>query len=260
MTSAIGGPTGITRWAWPAPRWTARWSSACAHCRWTFGSTPASSICCSRTAWSGVSGSPTATRASTTCARGSSSAPTAARRWWPNGWGAGGPHALRRMALVTYVSGLENCKDLGEIFVDPPDYAILNPIAPDRVNLALVVPLAHGSRWSDRLRRFHGRPRPTAAAPGPTTGRRHARGAHPRARAARPSRRAAEARGACCWSVTPAGFYDPFTGEGVFTALRSAELAVTTIVRALRERGRVGAARSPATSGPVEKSSAARSA
>ena len=29
------------------------------------------------------------------------------------------------------------------------------------------------------------------------------------------------------------GFYDPFTGEGVFTALRSAELAVTTIVRAL---------------------------
>jgi flavin-dependent dehydrogenase len=31
-----------------------------------------------------------------------------------------------------------------------------------------------------------------------------------------------------------AGFYDPFTGEGVFTALRSAELAAETIVRALR--------------------------
>jgi flavin-dependent dehydrogenase len=31
-----------------------------------------------------------------------------------------------------------------------------------------------------------------------------------------------------------AGFYDPFTGEGVFTALRSAELAVETIARALR--------------------------
>jgi flavin-dependent dehydrogenase len=31
-----------------------------------------------------------------------------------------------------------------------------------------------------------------------------------------------------------AGFYDPFTGEGVFTALRSAELAVETTVRALR--------------------------
>jgi flavin-dependent dehydrogenase len=31
-----------------------------------------------------------------------------------------------------------------------------------------------------------------------------------------------------------AGFYDPFTGEGIFTALRSAELAVETIARALR--------------------------
>ena len=31
-----------------------------------------------------------------------------------------------------------------------------------------------------------------------------------------------------------AGFYDPFTGEGVFTALRSAELAVETLARALR--------------------------
>ena len=31
-----------------------------------------------------------------------------------------------------------------------------------------------------------------------------------------------------------AGFYDPFTGEGIFTALRSAELAAATIARALR--------------------------
>jgi flavin-dependent dehydrogenase len=38
-----------------------------------------------------------------------------------------------------------------------------------------------------------------------------------------------------------AGFYDPFTGEGIFTALRSAELAVETIVGALR-RGNVSAA------------------
>jgi flavin-dependent dehydrogenase len=31
-----------------------------------------------------------------------------------------------------------------------------------------------------------------------------------------------------------AGFYDPFTGEGVFTALRSAELATETVTHALR--------------------------
>ena len=31
-----------------------------------------------------------------------------------------------------------------------------------------------------------------------------------------------------------AGFFDPFTGEGVFAALRGAELATATAVRALR--------------------------
>ena len=31
-----------------------------------------------------------------------------------------------------------------------------------------------------------------------------------------------------------AGFYDPFTGEGIFTALRSAELAVDVAVHAVR--------------------------
>jgi menaquinone-9 beta-reductase len=39
-----------------------------------------------------------------------------------------------------------------------------------------------------------------------------------------------------------AGFFDPFTGEGVFTALRSAELAAETVASALRE-GDVSAAR-----------------
>jgi flavin-dependent dehydrogenase len=33
-----------------------------------------------------------------------------------------------------------------------------------------------------------------------------------------------------------AGFYDPFTGEGIFAALRSAELAAETAVRALGAR------------------------
>jgi flavin-dependent dehydrogenase len=37
-----------------------------------------------------------------------------------------------------------------------------------------------------------------------------------------------------------AGFYDPFTGEGIFTALRSAELGADVVVDALR-RGDVSA-------------------
>ena len=143
------------------------------------------------------------------------------------------PHALRRMALVTYVSGVEQCRDLGEIFVDPPDYAILNPIAPDHVNLGLVVPLTHASRWSDRLDDF------MAA--------RVRQLPHLARRLAGATRVAPiRALGPLAHRVDPpkkdgvllvgdaGGFYDPFTGEGVFTALRSAELAVTTIVHALR--------------------------
>ena len=142
-------------------------------------------------------------------------------------------HRLRRMALITYVSGLADCRELGEIFVDPPDYAILNPVAPDRVNLGLVVPLAHAAPWSGRLgdflqarvrqlphlaRRLDGA---TRVAPihalGPLAHR-----VHP------PS------VGGVLLIGDAAGFYDPFTGEGVFTALRSAELATETIAGALR--------------------------
>src|SRR5438876_12004393 len=63
-------------------------------------------------------------------------------------------HRLKRMALVTYVSGLDGCRDYGEVFVDPPDYAIINPVAADRGNLSIVVPLAHAAPWSGRLETF----------------------------------------------------------------------------------------------------------
>jgi flavin-dependent dehydrogenase len=143
------------------------------------------------------------------------------------------PHRLARMALVTYVEGVPACGEVGEIFVDPPDYAILNPLAPDRVNLSLVVPLAHAVPWRARLEDFFA------------------------ARVKQLShlaRRLADARrvaplaslGPLAYRVVPpreggvllvgdaAGFYDPFTGEGIFTALRSAELAAETVLGALR--------------------------
>src|SRR5262249_27942504 len=64
------------------------------------------------------------------------------------------PHRLRRMALIQHVTGLAGLGDFGEIYVDPPDYAILNPVAPGVVNLGLVVPHAHARAFRGRLETF----------------------------------------------------------------------------------------------------------
>lgn len=142
-------------------------------------------------------------------------------------------HRLQRMALVTYVAGLEGPRDLAEIFVDPPDYSIINPLAPDRANVSIVVPLAHAAPWSGRLDAFFA----ARVKQLPHLAQRLA-GARPVA--------PVQAMGPLAYGVLPprhggvllvgdaAGFYDPFTGEGVFSALRSAELAAETAVRALR--------------------------
>jgi geranylgeranyl reductase family protein len=146
--------------------------------------------------------------------------------------GCRGPHRLRRMALVTYVSGVADCRELGEIFVDPPDYAILNPVAPDRVNLGLVIPLAHAAPWSGRLDDFlQARTRQL-----PHLARRLAgavRVAPVQALGPLAHRVSVPRPGGVLLVGDAAGFYDPFTGEGIFTALRSAELAAETIVAAL---------------------------
>src|SRR5205823_6442215 len=121
---------------------------------------------------------------------------------------------------------------LGEIFVDPPDYAILNPVAPGRANLSVIVPLSHAAPWSGRLDTFFD----ARVKHLPHLARRIAGG-----------RRVAPVRamGPLAYRVDPprtggvlmvgdaTGFFDPFSGEGIFNGLRSAELAVETAVQAL---------------------------
>jgi flavin-dependent dehydrogenase len=143
------------------------------------------------------------------------------------------PHRLARMALVTYVAGVPDCRDVGEIFVDPPDYAILNPLAPDRVNLSLVVPLAHAVPWRSRLEDFFA----ARVKQLPHLARRlaGARRVAPLSSMGPLAYRVAPPReGGVLFVGDAAGFYDPFTGEGIFTALRSAELAADTLLSALR--------------------------
>jgi geranylgeranyl reductase family protein len=133
------------------------------------------------------------------------------------------PHRLRRLALIRHVSGIEGLGDRGEIYVDPPDYSILNPVAPGIVNVGLVVPLGHARPYSARLETFfdarlrqlrHLTPRLAGMrAEGPllAMGPLAYRVREPRV-------------GGVLLAGDAAGFYDPFTGEGLYTALRSAEL------------------------------------
>jgi menaquinone-9 beta-reductase len=143
------------------------------------------------------------------------------------------PHRLRRMALIQHVSGLAGLGDLGEMYVDPPDYAILNPVAPGLANLGLVVPHAHARAFRGRLETFF------------AARLKQLRHLAPRLRDMRPAGplmamgplayRVAEPRvGGVALVGDAAGFYDPFTGEGLYTALRSAELLAEVAHAALR--------------------------
>lgn len=144
------------------------------------------------------------------------------------------PHRLRRLALVQDVEGLDGFEQLGEIYVDPPDYSILNPVSPGVVNLSLVVPLEHAKPYRGRLPTFfaarlkqlrHLWPRLAGMRPaGPV-------------RAMGPlAYRVAQPRHAGVVLVGDAtGFYDPFTGEGLFMALRSAEILADVADAAIRQ-------------------------
>jgi flavin-dependent dehydrogenase len=144
------------------------------------------------------------------------------------------PHRwLRRLALMTYAEGVDHDPERGEIFLAPPAYSILNPVADGRVNLSLVVPVAEAARQKADLPGYFDR----AVAAFPFL-RDRLRG----------GRRAAPVRalGPLAYRVDPPrhagvilvgdafGFLDPFTGEGIYAALRSAELAAETADRALR--------------------------
>ncbi|HZP38681.1 MAG TPA: NAD(P)/FAD-dependent oxidoreductase [Methylomirabilota bacterium] len=150
------------------------------------------------------------------------------------------PHRLRRLALIQHVSGIDGLGDRGEIYVDPPDYSILSPVAPGLVNLSLVVPLAHAAPYRGRMETFlAARLKQLRHLPARLAGMR----AEGPLRVMGPlAYRVREPRADGLVLVgDAAGFYDPFTGEGLYTALRSAELLAEVADPALK-RGDVSAA------------------
>ena len=152
----------------------------------------------------------------------------------------------RRIAFVAHVDGVAGMGDSAEMHVGRAGYVGLNPIGGGRTNVALVVPAGRGAE----ARRPGGGVLPRGA-PGLPRPARAGR------RAARSSRPVLATGPFAAWSGRviadgaalvgdAADFFDPFTGEGIYSALRGAELLAEAAAAALAAPGTVSAGRSRA--------------
>jgi len=132
----------------------------------------------------------------------------------------------RRIAFTAHVAGAHDVSDLGEMHVGRPGYVGLGPIGDGVTTVALVLPLTEarrGDKFFDELNRFPG-----------VAGRFDARRVVRRVLATGPfarwSRRPVAKGGGALLVGDAADFFDPFTGQGIYSALRGAELAATAIL------------------------------
>lgn len=148
---------------------------------------------------------------------------------------AGTRLAQRRLAFVTHYAGIDGMGDNGEMHVERDGYLGLADVGGGMTNVAVVVPRSHAREASGDpaafvdawiRRKWHVAPRFAHAervTPVLATG--------PFASA---SRRAWASGAALVGDA--ADFFDPFTGEGIYAALRGAELLAPRIAQGLAGR------------------------
>lgn len=143
---------------------------------------------------------------------------------------------LRRFAVRGHWEGMEELCEMGEMHVAAGAYCGIAPLSASTANVTFVLPAALMAPAAGDLEGFY---RASLRARWPRVAERLAA-----ARLVEPPR-AIGPLALACRGVTvagavligdAAGFFDPFTGEGVTLALRGAELAAAAIDRALRER------------------------
>ena len=148
--------------------------------------------------------------------------------------------AQRRLALVTHFVGIEGIGDSGEMHVEQDGYIGLADVGGGITNVAVVVPASRGRAaagdaatfvddWIRRRPHIASRfKRAVRVTPVLATG--------PFASAVR----RAWAPGTALVGDA-ADFFDPFTGEGIYAALRGAELLAPRVIAALASRSATGA-------------------
>jgi geranylgeranyl reductase family protein len=151
--------------------------------------------------------------------------------------GALRPHpTLRRFAVRGYWEGIEGLSEVGEMHVGGGGYCGVAPLSPTRANVTFVLDQGEMRAAGGDLDAFY---RETLARRFPRLEERVERAwllEPPRAIGplALECRRVAHPGAVLVGDA--AGFYDPFTGEGVTLALKTAELAACAIEDALRPR------------------------
>jgi len=141
----------------------------------------------------------------------------------------------RRIAFTAHVSDVAGVTDVGEMHVGRTGYVGLGPIGNGVTTVALVVPvrgLQGRPRFFEALEQFPG-------LAGRFDPRRVVRGVLATGPFAQWSRRAV-APGALLVGDA-ADFFDPFTGQGIYSALRGAELAAAAMIAALSSGARLEA-------------------
>ena len=138
-------------------------------------------------------------------------------------------HAIgpKRVAFTAHVADVRDVHQLGEMHVGRPGYVGLGPIGNGVTTVALVVPAGEarrGARFFDELNRFPG-------VAGRFDARRTVRPVMATGPFARWSRRAVTDGALLVGDA--ADFFDPFTGQGIYSALRGAELAAAAILDTL---------------------------